>query len=66
MNPPRGMIGILAAFITFLCVGIPLHEHGMPFLPALFVQLGVMTLIIVAWIKIEDKINKRKDNKHNE
>ena len=60
MRLPPVLIGVAAAVVSFTAVGIPLYNRGMSFLPCFTIQLGVMALLILLWMKIQERLDKRR------
>jgi len=55
---PPGVKGIISALLSFCFVGLPLYNRGWSFLPCFGIQIGVMTALILIWIKIENKVKE--------
>lgn len=55
MRMPTGVIGILAALISFFAVGIPLYNRGVRLPLCFLAQVGMMALLILIWLSITER-----------
>ena len=60
MNLSGGIIGIVVAVLTYVCVGIPLVKSGMNFWLALIIQVTVMAAVVLLVLKLLEKYGKEK------